>query len=366
VSNICQAVFIAYERLIHVTPVSLAMGLFKLASTWIGLRVAAGLPLLAGVIIGTSLVGMLFNLGIVYWRFVKNLPSEDQEGRQINLDAWTNWLRETFPFVFITLFYTLDYQLDVVMLSAWRGEEAVGLYSAATAILFALLFISRAFREAIFPVMSRLYPSDLIALRKVYSNSARWLLAIALPVALGGTAIAGDLMTALYGESFDRSGPVLQIIIWAVLFLFLNVPSARLMIVAGEQRPLARYVVVSLSVNLLFNALIIPSHSYVGAAVTRLLSSALLFLLVYSHTYRHLIQFNLTTILLRPFVSASVMGVAVWLIKGSLPILLVIVVGVVSYGVMLWLVGFLSPDERDLLKHLVSRFRHHGAQNWIS
>jgi len=366
VSDLCQAVFIAFERLDHITSVSLAMSLFKLGATWGGLQIATGLPLLAGIIIGTSLTGMLLNVGIVYWRFARAATADSQEGGKINVGAWSSWLLEAFPFVFITLFYTLDYQIDTVLLSAWKGEEAVGLYSAATSILFALLFISRAFREAIFPVMSRLYPSERSTIRRLYRQSARWLLAIALPIAVGGTLIGGKLLTALYGEAFRQSGTALQVIIWAVLFLFLNVPSARLMIVAGEQRPLAWFAVASLGINLLLNALLIPDLSYVGAAVTRLLSSAVFFLLVYGHTYRHLIQFNIAAIAPRPLISAAIMATIIWFIKDRLPLLLVMAVGVSSYTATLWLIGFLSADERDLLKHLVRKIVHDRAWRWIS
>jgi O-antigen/teichoic acid export membrane protein len=138
------------------------------------------------------------------------------------------------------------------------------------------------------------------------------------------------------------------------------------MIVAGEQRPLAWFAIASLSTNLVLNALVIRNHSYMGAALTRVISSGLFFLLIYSHTYRHLMRFNLATILPRPFVSATVMGAAVWLIKGHLPLVLVMVIGAASYGVMLWVLGFLSPDERDLIRHLVSKARRYRAGNWIS
>lgn len=364
-SNLCQAVFIAHERLRYITSVSLVMSLFRLGATWMGLQATGGLRLLAGVIISTSLTGMLLNLRILYCRFLKDSVPGSRRGTHISLGGWSSWLGEAFPFLFVTLSYTLDTQLDVIVLSAWKGEETVGFYSAGTGVLFALLFVSRAFREAIFPVMSRLYPSDRIGLRRLYGASARWLLAIALPIAVGGTLIARKLMTALYGEAYRQSGAVLQIIIWAVVFLFLNVPSARLMIVAGDQRSLAWFAVSSLGVNLTLNALLIPSLSYVGAALTRLLSSTLFFLLLYSHTYRHLIQFNLVTILPRPLVSAMAMGMIIWFIRDRLPLVPVLIVGTAVYVVVLWLVGFLSDDERDFLKLLVSKVRRNPAENCL-
>lgn len=362
VSNICQAVFIAFERLIYITYASLAMSLFKLGTTWIGLWSGGGLLLLVEIIVGASLVGMLFNLGIARWRFLSE--TVDWGDVRNDLSAWPDWLRQTFPFVFVTLFYTLDYQLDVVLLSAWQDKEAVGLYGAATTILFALLFVSQAFREAIFPVMSRFYSSDPKALRRLYSASARWLLAIALPLALGSTLIAGDLMSLLYKDAFRESGRVLQIIIWSVLFLFLNVPSARLMIVAGKQRELARFAVASMSTNLLLNVLFIPSLSYVGAAWARLASATLFFILIYAHAYRHLMRFNLLTILPRPAIASVVMGVVIELAI-SWPLLTVIVTGAASYALTLWLIGFLSDDERAFIRQTISRLDRRRAQRWI-
>jgi O-antigen/teichoic acid export membrane protein len=356
VSNICQAVFIAHERLVYITCVALVMSLFKLGATWIGLQTTQGLLLLVGIFVGASLAGMLFSLAIVRWRF---LPASLERG-QINLDAWLTWLRFAFPFVFVTIFYTLDYQLDSVLLSVWQGEEAVGLYGAANTVLFSTVFISQAFREAIFPVMSRFYPADPVALRRLYHASARWLLAIGLPLALGGALLGEGLMTWLYKEEFRESGRVLQIIIWCVLFLFLNVPNARLMIVAGKQRELAWSAIACMSTNLILNALLIPRHSYIGAALARLASTALFFFWLYTYTFRHLLRFNVLTILPRPAFAAIVMGAATGLMR-SWPLLWVVTVGGASYVLTLWLVGFLSNDERAFIKQLVARLGYSGA-----
>jgi O-antigen/teichoic acid export membrane protein len=344
VSNICQAVFIAHERLVYITYVALVMSLFKLGATWIGLQATQGLLLLVGILVCASLVGMLFSLALVRWRF---LPASLGRGR-VSLDAWPAWLRFAFPFVFVTLFYTLDYQLDSVLLSVWKSEEAVGLYGAATTVLFSTVFISQAFREAIFPVMSRFYPADPVALGRLYHASARWLLAIGLPLALGGTLIAEDLMTWLYKEEFRESGRVLQIIIWCVVFLFLNVPNARLMIVAGKQRELAWSAVVCMSTNLL------------GAALARLASTTLFFFWLYTFTFRHLLRFNMLTIVPRPAISAIVMGAVMGLVR-SWPLLWVIALGGVSYALTLWWVGFLSHDERAFIKQMVARLGYSGV-----
>jgi O-antigen/teichoic acid export membrane protein len=363
-SNICQAVFIAFERLDYITYASLAMSLFKLGATWVGLQAAGGLMLLVSVIVGTSLVGMLFNLAVVHWRFLSSLHhSSNKFNQQINLNAWTDWLGRAFPFIFITLFYTLDCQLDVVLLSMWHSEESVGLYGAATTILFALLFISQAFREAIFPVMSRFYPSKPESLRKLYNASARWLLAIALPLALGSTLVAGDLMAWLYKGAFRESGRVLQIIIWSIPFLFLNVPNNRLMIAAGKQRALARFVIASMSANLLLNVLLTPRIGYLGTALARLASSTLFFVLAYAYTSRQLLRFNLLTILPRPIIASAVMGIAVVLVS-SWHVLLTILVGGTAYVPTLWLTGFLSDDERSFIKQIALDLKNQKSQQW--
>lgn len=358
VSNICQAAFIAFERLIYITYASFIMSMFKLWATWVGLQADGGLPLLVAIIVSTSLVGMLFNLAVVHWRLLKSpLLGSRYDGPKVIASAWAGWLRAAVPFIFLTLFYTLDYQLDVLLLSAWQNEKAIGLYGAATTILFATLFISQAFRDAIFPAMSRFYPSNPIAVRQLYITAARWLLAFALPLALGSTLIAGNLMALLYQESFRESGRVLQIIIWSIPFLFLNVPNNRLMIAAGRQRELAWFVIISMSVNLLLNVLLIPSTSYMGTAIARLASAAIFFILAHYYTCRHLVRFNLLTILPRPIIAAAMMGVTIRL-AASWPLVPIIVIGVTSYFLFLWLVGFLSDDERDFIRQIISRLGH--------
>jgi O-antigen/teichoic acid export membrane protein len=347
ISNICQAVFVAFQRLDYVTYAALFTSLFKLGVTYFGVQAGGGISLLAWIVVITSVVNMVFHVGIIYRFFM------DQWAVWcLRWDAWPSWIRHAFPFVFVNLFYTLDYQLDIVLLSTWHPEEVVGIYGAATTVLFAFLFIPQAFREAIFPVMAQLYPNQPAQLRRVYSSAARWLLALALPLALGVSLTAGDMMTFLYqAMSLRESGAVLRIIVWSTLFLFLNVPSARLMVVAGKQKSLAKFSVWAMSLNLILNLLCIPAYSYRGAAWARLASAGLFFGLIYIHTYRHILSVNLVKLLPRPLIAS--LGMAAAIMAGApLALWIRIPLAAVVYSALLWMVGFVSREERAWLRQI--------------
>jgi O-antigen/teichoic acid export membrane protein len=115
-----------------------------------------------------------------------------------------------------------------------------------------------------------------------------------------------------------------------------------------------------MSTNLILNTLLIPRYSYIGTALARLASTALFFFWLYTYTFRHLLRFNVLTILPRPATAAIVMGAAMGLVR-SWPLLWVVAVGGTSYALTLWGVGFLSDDERALIKQLVARLGYSGA-----
>ena len=66
-------------------------------------------------------------------------------------------LKESYILFLSLLFATLYLYVDVVMLSKMRTNAEVGIYSAASNIVIALIFVPLMYANSIYPTISRFY-----------------------------------------------------------------------------------------------------------------------------------------------------------------------------------------------------------------
>ncbi len=254
---------------------------------------------------------------------------------------WRNYLlkdfdlRLLFPFLVIGFLITLEYQLDVVILSITNSESEVGWYSGAVTVVSSLAIFSQAYRVAVYPTLVQYHRSDLSKFNALYSTSFFYLGALVLPMVLGITVLAPHIVNLVYGPSLSEAVLPLQIVIWSLVFTYLNVPSSRLMIIKEYQGRLAILLLISLSVNVSMNLLLAPRLGAVGASVARVCSAAVFFLpnylLAVSQTEFQVHE--ILAMLARPLLSAAVMTLAIWFMRAA-NLFLVILAGAAIYSVV--------------------------------
>lgn len=175
---------------------------------------------------------------------------------------------------------SLEFQLDVVLISVLLSIEAVAMYSAAVTIMMVVHMVSQAYRMVLYPTMVRSLAERPTLVRRLIGRSMLVLGGLALLAAIGVSAIAPGLVHLLYGERFEAVIPILQVLIWNVVFFFLDVPLVRFMMAADGQSTVWRTLLVSLSVNVIVNLVLIPRLGAQGAAYARLCSSAIFLILM--------------------------------------------------------------------------------------
>ncbi|MFQ5856007.1 MAG: flippase [Anaerolineae bacterium] len=345
VASICQAMYIAREEMGYLAFSSGVYGLGNVVAGGLALESGWGLEGLAVSLLAVSLLTLCINLGLVWWRYTRPL-------RSIDLAFCRQQLRIAFPFIFVSIFYILDNRADVVLLSRLGTERQVGFYGSANTLVGALTLLPFAYGTSILPVMSRLYVEAPAVLERLYARSFKYLFLLGLPIAVGITLIAQPLLQLIFGSGFEPAGPILQVVIWSVALLFLNVLNSRIMVVADRQDVIARFLAGTLVTNLVLNVALIPSLGAVGSAIARVVSTSLLFVLSFMFVRRELISFNASSYLPRPIVASVVMAgtvLAVW----SLPLPIVIPLGGAVYLLTLAALGTFSQEDLTALREMI-------------
>jgi O-antigen/teichoic acid export membrane protein len=239
----------------------------------------------------------------------------------------------------------LESQADTVLLSAFHNYAEVGRFGAATTVASSLLMFSQSYRYAVYPLMARYASESPVKLLRLYERSIRYMAMLVLPMVAGIGLLAPQIVPLVFGPSFQPTVPVLRVLILALVFLFLNEPSSRMMLVHDRQRQISLFLLGSAALNILLNILLIPSWGALGAATARLSSSMLFFAINYLYIRRFLMRANIVRSLSRPVVATAVMVCVVWSLQGqTLP--LSIGAGALTYTGTLWLLEHRTGRSR--------------------
>jgi O-antigen/teichoic acid export membrane protein len=195
-------------------------------------------------------------------------------------------LKVSFPITIIGFLIATESQIGGIFLSFFRGERALGVYGMANVVISALAMLSKAIRVGIFPLLTRLYDDGKQNFVTIYQRLWRYLVFFAFLITSFVILFSGEIMHLLYGFDGDRSRAILIVLAPLLIFYFLNIPSARMMILANHQKRMAYFFLVSTGVNLIASFLGARFLGAVGIASARIVSMSCLFFLntIYVHS----------------------------------------------------------------------------------
>lgn len=181
-------------------------------------------------------------------------------------------LKDSWPLFFSCLVMVVYLRIDQVMLGEMVGSQAVGIYSVAVRLAEVWLFLSAAVYWSFLPglVEARAAGDEPFyrRLQQYYNLMALLAYAVAVPVML----LAGWLVPLLFGSAYVAAAPVLAILIWANLFIYLENARSAFCNVMNWYRLHLVTVVLGAGVNVGLNLVLIPRYGATGAAVASCLS----------------------------------------------------------------------------------------------
>jgi O-antigen/teichoic acid export membrane protein len=307
-------------------------------------------------LIGANLLGIAV-MTIICWRGARRLGLRPSPAVARN---WPALLRASIPFGIIGFTLGLSYKFDSVLLNIFRGDAETGYYNAAYNLVFSTVMLSNVINTALYPSLTRQAVSAPHLLPKIYERALRYLLVLALPIAVGVASLADQIVPFLFKAAYLPATPALRIVIWAVPLMFMSDFLGYIVVIAGQEVRVARAVIVSTGFNVVLNLFIVPRFGFFGAAIMTVVTEAVLVSQYLWMLRAQLRDLHWGYVLFRPLLAALTMGGVVLLIR-DLPLLVNIAVGALSYGGLLLLLGVLGKDELRFVRGL-----RRGAENSVS
>jgi len=152
---------------------------------------------------------------------------------------------------------------DVLLLSHFRGATEAGQYQVTVQLLLLILFIPQAASTVMMAQVAQLGPNDAWLIQR------RILLGIGtviIAISLAGFFVAEPMIELFFGQAYEKSGPLLQILLCSTL----GAASASLLtsqwIGRGYFTLVAVIAIITGVANIAANLLVIPDHGMYGSA----------------------------------------------------------------------------------------------------
>ncbi len=265
---------------------------------------------------------------------------------------WKGLVKNALPFWMTALFITLYFKIDTVMLSLMQNYVVTGWYSAAYKIIDMFSKAPFIVVIALFPAMSRLHAKSKEVLRSVYKRSFYYLFMLAFPLGIGMWLIASRVILFIYKEAFSESAVVLQILVIALVFIFVNYLMGYLLDSIKKQVLFTIATGIGLFINVTLNLILIPLYSYIGASIATVITEVAVFGLLFYFTKKEGYPINLAEILPKPVMAGVIMGLFISQFY-MLHLFLLIFLSIIIYFGVLYLIKGIGKEETGIIKSFI-------------
>ncbi len=286
---------------------------------------------------------------------------------QLDWAICKNVFLKALPYGIALILNTVYFRIDSILISLIRGQAEVGIYAVAMRVLEAFAIIPLYFMNSVLPVLTRTLKEQSEKYKLIIKYSFDFLAALGVPLLVGAYVLAypivfivssPEFLTRL-NEGFYGSDTALKILMFALVFQFLNTLFAFILLAVNKQSKILYINAACVLFNIVGNLLVIPHYGFRGAAVTSVLSELLILILTATVAYHYLkYRINFLTTF-KIIISALLMGVVVHYLQPvsytlfqNSGVLLLVPVGALVYGLLLIAT---KAVDRDMIRLLLRK-----------
>ncbi len=338
------SVFQGFERMEFTAIVRIVQATVLIAGTLLMARGSASAENYAVLYVGAGLAALALAASISTVKLVPAAP-------RFNIGEWIRLLRSALPFGIAMLLSIAYYWNGSTLLARWRGDAAVGIFSAPFRLVMGIVLAGSAFAGAMYPVMSRTFTLACGPLQRMFERAIRFVSIIAFFLGVIGAVMAVPIVAVVYGRGYQASVLTMRVLSAWGAFACLNAFLSNYFFSVDRARVVTMQTAISLTVNVMLNFVLIARAGAAGAAVSIAvaeLAGFLFLLLQQRRTEAGVSMWMLRSVWLRVGVSASAAAFAAWIVaRWSHEAALA--VAVLTYVPVLFLFRGLTTSDVSLL-----------------
>ncbi|HTY57380.1 MAG TPA: flippase [Bacteroidota bacterium] len=304
-------------------------------------------------------VGTLINF-IILVRYSKIIiPS-------LPLPRWSGVKQQAksgIPYFMFTVFSTIYYRIDTLMLSKLAPEAVVGWYGGAYRLFDVWNFFPAILTTTVYPVLSRLWSEGEAQHKRTMHKSLEIMLIVGVPLSFGAIYFAENIIGLFYGlKAYGPSVPVLQILSAGLIFLYIDMSLGTTLLSSDKQKQMSLISLFAIPLNVGLNYLLIPyfqgarGNGGIGSALTTMLTEMFVMTAMLTQLPKGMLKgFRFSVPLKIVFAAGAMIGLlALGRIAGVYWLVLV-VLGPAIYFPLLYVTRTFEVQEQDMIRSLFTR-----------
>lgn len=268
---------------------------------------------------------------------------------------WRELYLYNVPLMLTTAGFIVYTELDTIMIGYFSGFGETGIYAAAKNIVRAAPMFAVPFGQAAAPVIVKLMKDNADKAADFVNRLLKYVAAVFFPAAVA-VAVTAPYLVAIWGPTYAGAVVPLRIMSLFLVSVSFGVVITPILDYLGEAPRRARWMMVSVTANIILNLVLIPRFGATGAAVATTVTHGpfvfnnLLFLSRKIGLSGRRLAANMARIV----GAAALAGGAATLAMSMMPGLLVgIVAGTATYLALIFMLGVFSTGELSEVAILV-------------
>lgn len=352
-SNICEAIFQARERMHYIAYANVPSNLLKVVGAWYLLEQGYGIYTMSFLIVLSYLIVLI----IEWWFLIRHTPN-----MHIEFDyAFTrSMLKQTLPFLGLESVIAIWASIDAVLLSTLSDEFALGLYNASAQLMVPAVLVVENLALSIFPMMCRKFEMGHENLKQIYEYLIEALLAVALPAAVGLTFLAEPTLLLLYGsEGFAEGADVMRVLVWILIPMAFTHALGQVLLASMQETLTLKIVAINTVISIVLGIIFIIPLGAIGAALSTVISQFVDLFQHYIPVSRILRGLSLWRVSWKPVAASLVMAVYLYFVSHMLIWFVIPTAALIYAGALLTLLiissgGLAQLKARYFLTHDIS------------
>ena len=270
------------------------------------------------------------------------------------MDAFALY-RKAIPIGASELVWAIKMYFATILLGFVIGGVELGWFTAAHRIVVALHAFVWLYFYNMLPSISRTSQQPVDALLRLMKNSLQIAAWGGIFIAIFGVLFAEFGITLIFGADYRYASRIFAVLIWLIPLALMSGHFRYTLIGYDKQKYEFYSAVIGVVVNVMLNLLLIGRYGLLGAAVSLVISEAVIWLAAYLYVKRLIVPTPVLVNIWKPLIAGIILSASIYFLM-QVNILLAGAIGLVIY---LILMAVLQPD---LFTNIRLIFRRGGGE----
>ncbi|MEI7511823.1 MAG: polysaccharide biosynthesis C-terminal domain-containing protein [Candidatus Peregrinibacteria bacterium] len=326
-------------------------------------------------VLGMGILGSVFTFGMTFYLTEREIPLRFSMDTQKIWNLFTQSLPFGISMILGTLYFRMGFLLlgfllprsqDGICTGDFCGDLESGKYYVAIRMMEVLLLLPLFFMNSVLPLLAKSIADASKRVPQILQSSFLFLLALGLPMAGGGIMLASQLCSALADKKLLTDSVLgiigadtaFQILCIPLFFSFLSSFFNYALISYNRQNNVMWTNAVALGINFISNLILIPQYGLLGAAISAVISEAVVTALGWFFLSRKILFLPPLLPSFKIFIATGIMATGIFIFEKIIPVFLpssVILLLMIGFATVLYLgslffLKFFTPEMKAILK----------------